>query len=68
MTPEPSRRRQFLAELAEQVSTPVHRRLIEAYGGGDPVQSMETELGKILLEVIAREDEEPDRSGVPGLQ
>jgi hypothetical protein len=53
---KPSRRDEFLLELLEEISDPIHKRLIKAYQGADPVRSMETELGEILLEVVRRED------------
>jgi hypothetical protein len=46
----------YLDELLAELSAPVHKRLIEAYQGDDPVQSMESELGKILIEVLRCED------------
>lgn len=46
----------FLAELLEEVTNPLHKRLLEAYRESDPVDSMENELGKILLEVLSHED------------
>ncbi len=51
-----SRTEEFLDELHRELSDPLHRRLIEAYRGDAPVQSMESELAKILLEVLRRED------------
>ena len=54
--PLSSRRAQFLSELLKEVDDPICQRLIKAYEGADPLQSMEDELGKILLEVINRED------------
>jgi hypothetical protein len=45
-----------LNELEEKVTNPVHKRLIQAYKGNDPRKSMEDELGKILIEVLRRED------------
>jgi hypothetical protein len=51
-----SRREEFLDELQSELSDPLHRRLIQVYWGDDPVQSMESELAKILLEVLRRED------------
>ena len=53
---EKSRREKFLGELQRELSDSLHRRLIQAYRGDDPVQSMESELAKILLEVLRRED------------
>jgi len=56
VTSEKSRREEFLDELQRGVSDPFHRRLIQAYRGDNPVQSMESELTKILLEVLRGED------------
>jgi hypothetical protein len=53
---EKSRREEFLEELQREVSDPIHRRLIQAYKGDSPVQSMESELAKILSEVMCGED------------
>ena len=47
---------QYLPELLEEVLNPLHRRLLEAYRESDPVDSMENELGKILLEVLSHEN------------
>jgi hypothetical protein len=55
-TPKHSRLEEFLDELQEKISDPIHLRLIKAYQGIDPVVSMETELGKILMEVVKNED------------
>ena len=52
---DPSRKK-YLDELLAELSAPVHKRLIEAYQGDDPVQSMESELEKILIEVVRCED------------
>ena len=46
----------YLQRFLEQLSDPVHRRLIRAYGGDDPVASMEVELGNLLREVVNSED------------
>ncbi len=46
----------YLDELLEKLSEPVHKRLIQAYQGNDPVQSMESELANILIEVLQHED------------
>jgi Trp operon repressor len=53
---EKSRREEFLGELQREVSDPLHMRLIQAYRGDNPVQSMESELAKILFEVLRDED------------
>jgi hypothetical protein len=46
----------FLAEILKEISDPIHRRLIQAYEEDNPVDSMESELTKILMEVLQRED------------
>lgn len=51
-----SRQEEFLNELREEISDPLHKRLIQSYHGDNPVGSMESELVKILLEVLHRED------------
>lgn len=56
LSSEKSRCDEFLDELQREFSDPLHRRLIQAYRGDDPVTSMESELAKILLEVLRRED------------
>jgi hypothetical protein len=56
LTPQRSSREEYLDELLAELSDPVHKRLIQAYRGNDPVQSMESELGKVLMEVLNRED------------
>lgn len=48
--------KKYLAELADRLTNPVHKRLIQAYKGNDPTESMEDELGEILKEVLHRED------------
>jgi hypothetical protein len=52
---------EYLSKLLLELSDPVHKRLIQAYQGNNPLQSnplqsMESELGKILLEILYRED------------
>ncbi len=54
--PISSRSNEFLSELLEEITDPIHKRIIKAYQGDAPVQVMETELGKILLEVLTHED------------
>ena len=55
-TPKPSRLEEFLHELKDNVTAPIHLRLLDAYQGTDPVASMEAELGKILMEAVKNED------------
>lgn len=47
---------QYIDELLAQISDPIHKRLIQAHRGTDPVESMESELSDVLLEVLHRED------------
>lgn len=46
----------ILGELLSQTTDPVHKRIISAYAGEDPVVSMEGELAKILLEIMKDEN------------
>ena len=55
-TAQDSNLQKYLKELTDRLSDSVHKRLIEAYKGSDPRESMENELGRILLEVLQRED------------
>jgi len=55
-TPKDSGVTEILEDLLKQLSDPVHRRLIRAYAGQDPVRSMESELAAILREAVASED------------
>jgi hypothetical protein len=47
---------EFLGGVLKEISDPIHRRLIQAYEEDNPVDSMESELRKILMEVLQRED------------
>ena len=55
-SPRDCRRRKFLEEIQSKVADPVHKRLIEACQGDNAVESMESKLGEILLEILRRED------------
>lgn len=55
-TSKDARRAEYLDELLKKISDPVHKRLIQDYIGNNPVQSMESELGEILKEVLHLED------------
>ncbi len=46
----------FLDEFYDQIEDPVHKRLIKAHSTEDPLQSMEKELGVILVEVLKNEN------------
>lgn len=54
--PQDSPCKEYVDELLAELSDPVHKRLIQAYRGDDPIRSMESELGKILTEVLSGED------------
>lgn len=56
LDPQDSSREKYIEEFLAALSDPIHKRLIQAYQGSDPVQSMESELGKILMEALQRED------------
>jgi len=45
------KKEQLLQELISNLPNPIHKRLIEAYESESPLRSMESELGKILLEI-----------------
>jgi hypothetical protein len=47
---------QYINELSAQTNDPIHIRLISAYIGANPKESIEEELGKILIEIIENED------------
>ena len=50
-----AQREEYLTQLLEVLSDPIHKRIIKAYAGDNPVESMESELTKILTEVLNRE-------------
>lgn len=52
----PSQSEKFLSELVEQISDLNNKRILQAFLDSDPVQSMEKELGKILVEVLKNEN------------
>ena len=51
-----SRLQQYLKELAELTTEPMHKRLISAYMGNNSKESMEVELGKSVSEVMKHEE------------
>jgi len=51
----PSRREAFIAELLGEVTDPLHKRLLSAYGGAEPLHAMEDELRAILTEMVSHE-------------
>jgi hypothetical protein len=46
----------YINELLDELSDPIHKRLIQAYQGNNPLESMESELQKILMEILHNED------------
>ena len=48
--------REYVERFLEQLSDPIHKRLIGAYDDEDPAASMESELGRVLREVVENED------------
>jgi hypothetical protein len=46
----------LLRELIKEIDNPVHKRIINSYKNPNPIEVMETELGKILLEVLRNVD------------
>jgi len=53
---EPSKLELYLEELKTLVTDPIHKRLLAAYTGDDPKDSVERELDQLLIEVIESED------------
>lgn len=51
-----TRLKEYQSELLEQTLDPVHKRLVKAYQLSRPVESMEDELTRLLLEVLRDED------------
>jgi hypothetical protein len=49
-------RSKYLEELLGGVPDGVHKRLIEAYKGEYPLKAMESELRKIIMEVLEGEN------------
>lgn len=54
--PEISRLEQYLKDLDALTKDPIHKLLIAAYNGDNPKKSMEQELGRLLIQVVKRED------------
>lgn len=49
-------RADYLRELSDTLTEPIHRRLLSVYQHAASVEAMEEELARILLEVIRDED------------
>jgi hypothetical protein len=56
LIPTAARREQFLADLKKTISDPIHLRIIESYRRQPSVESMEMELGAVLVEILERAD------------
>jgi hypothetical protein len=52
-----ARQKEIISDILSQLSDPLHKRIVNAYGGEDPVDSMELELGKVLLDIWTDENE-----------
>ena len=55
-TPKDPRIETYLGEVLEKIQDQKHKRILQAYKGDNPVHSMEMELGKIVMEIVNRED------------
>jgi len=53
---------EYKKELLDLVTDPVLKKIIEAYSFPNPVNQMETELDKILLEILNEENKENKKS------
>ena len=53
---------EYKKELLDLVTDPVLKQIIKAYGFPNPVDQMETELDKILLETLNEENKESSSS------
>jgi len=47
---------QYLKDLDALTTDSIHKLLIGAYNGDNPKKSMEQELGRLLMQVVKRED------------
>ena len=48
------RRQEFLDDILRHLEDPIHKRLLQAYRSDNPVNFMETELGRILKEILEK--------------
>ena len=55
---------EYKKELLDLVADPVLKRIIGVYTLPNPVERMESELNQILLEVLHKENKEPNDSGL----
>jgi hypothetical protein len=55
---------EYKIELIALTDDPILKRLIAAYNFPEPVKSMETELDRILQEVLHEENKESNNSGL----
>lgn len=55
-TTQVSPSKEYVSEIIENLTDPVHRRIIQAYKDANPVQSMESELVTVIREILNRED------------
>ena len=55
---------EYKNELLTLVSDPILKRIIESYNFPNPVEQMETELDKILLEALNEDDKKTSNTGL----
>jgi len=53
---ELSRLEIYLEEIKELVTDPIHKRLLAAYTGDKPKESVELEIDRLLIQVLESED------------
>ena len=47
---------EYIDDVLQKLSNETHKKIIKAYRGEDPVSSMESKLGKIIMAIVNRED------------
>ena len=47
---------EFVSEIVAELEDPIHKRIVQACTKDDPLNGMEAELARILLEAIDDED------------
>ena len=55
---------EYKQELLDLVTDPVLKQIIKSYNFPNPVNQMETELDKILMEILNEENKESNSSGL----
>jgi hypothetical protein len=47
---------EYIDGVLQKLSNETHKKIIKAYKGEDPVGSMESKLGEIVMAIVNRED------------